>query len=773
MSMDPAILVLVMLAGVSHAFLPAAETKCKASQNTSQCSAILGGSVSIQVMNNASGHRLGCKRQLPTGPRIVFNLKKERVTIHESLKNRTEFFINNGTLKITHVEMNDSGVYNVEIFQHDGVLLRNVNFQLVVQESILHIVIIVCCTVGALLIVGVCCCACWKMRRGKKSGLETHCDGRQDGVHCFGPLGATVVLQLIDRAVQTERYILYKSSIKSTLILGVINNKIVTNAKQSRFSFNPSDGTFSVNNLSRNDSAEYHFEIRDGINIKENRALQLTIQAPVSSVLLASECLSQGAKRVSCSSGGGDSLQYSWTLDGRSLTDTELLSVNTETNSITLKQHVSGIVACSVRNNVSEVSKGEEISNCGFKFINCTSNGTQISQWVLAANNTLCVEPTTTSPTTIPETSTAADHSLLVCGVRAAVVVFALIGIAVYFAWKNKNYKKAEGSAYRPEREHQDESVVMVEIPSPIEAILVEAKMGSLETHCDGRQDGAQCFGPLGGTVVLKLIDRALETERYILYKSSNKSTIILNVINNKIVTNAIKSRSLFNLVDGTFSVNNLSRNDSDEYPFEISDGIKIQEKRALRLTIQAPVSSVLLASECLSQGEKRVSCSSGGGDSLQYSWTLDGRSLTDTELLSVNTETNSITLKQHVSGIVACSVRNNVSEVSKGEEISNCGFKFINCTSNGTQISQWVLAANNTLCVEPTTTSPTTIPETSTAADHSLLVCGVRAAVVVFALIGIAVYFAWKNKNYKKAEGSAYRPEREHQDESVVMVEM
>ncbi|KAK5925126.1 hypothetical protein CgunFtcFv8_017675 [Champsocephalus gunnari] len=172
MSMDPAILVLVMLAGVSHAFLPAAETKCKASQNTSQCSAILGGSVSIQVMNNASGHRLGCKRQLPTGPRIVFNLKKERVTIHESLKNRTEFFINNGTLKITHAERNDSGVYDVEIFQHDGVLLRNVHFQLVVQGNILHIVIIVCCTVGALLIVGVCCCACWKMRRGKKSGKK-------------------------------------------------------------------------------------------------------------------------------------------------------------------------------------------------------------------------------------------------------------------------------------------------------------------------------------------------------------------------------------------------------------------------------------------------------------------------------------------------------------------------------------------------------------------------------------------------------------------------
>lgn len=33
----------------------------------------------------------------------------------------------------------------------------------------------------------------------------------------------------------------------------------------------------------------------------------------------------------------------------------------------------------------------------GFIFIDCTSNGTHISQWVLEANNTLCNEPTTTS----------------------------------------------------------------------------------------------------------------------------------------------------------------------------------------------------------------------------------------------------------------------------------------------------------------------------------------------------------------------------------------
>ncbi|CAI5652023.1 unnamed protein product [Oreochromis niloticus] len=86
------------------------------------------------------------------------------------------------------------------------------------------------------------------------------------------------------------------------------------------------------------------------------------------------------------------------------------------------------------------------------------------------------------------------------------------------------------------------------------------------------------------------------------------------------------------------------------------------------------PVSSVLLVSECLSQGERRVSCSSEGGDSPQYSWTLDGRTLTDAELLPGNNESNMITLKQHVSGHLVCSVRNNVSDVSKEERISTCG---------------------------------------------------------------------------------------------------
>ncbi|XP_038555199.1 hepatocyte cell adhesion molecule-like isoform X3 [Micropterus salmoides] len=231
-------------------------------------------------------------------------------------------------------------------------------------------------------------------------GVET-CDGRQDGAQCYGTLGGTVVLQLMDSASEIFRYQLLKNT---TIILSGTKNQIVSNLTENKFSFTPSDGTFRINNLSWTDGGEYTLEIFDSNGKRsEQRTLHLIIRAPVSSVLLVSECLSQGEMRVSCSSEGGDSPQYSWTLDGHTLTDAQLLSGKNESNNITLKQDVSGQLVCSVRNNVSSVSKKEKISTCGFIFINCTINMTHISQWVLEANNTLCIEPATT-PTMITDT---------------------------------------------------------------------------------------------------------------------------------------------------------------------------------------------------------------------------------------------------------------------------------------------------------------------------------------------------------------------------------
>ncbi|XP_054872741.1 uncharacterized protein LOC118470392 isoform X2 [Amphiprion ocellaris] len=276
-----------------------------------------------------------------------------------------------------------------------------------------------------------------------------------------------------------------------------------------------------------------------------------------------------------------------------------------------------------------------------------------------------------------------------------------------------------------------------------------------LETYCDGRKDGAQCYGALEGTVNLQLMDSASEIPRY---EWSHDSTIILNGRKNNIISNRISSRSVFTPSNGTFRINNLSRTDSGKYKLNILDStLQKSGERTLHLSIQAPVSSVLLVSECL-QGDMRVSCSSVGGDDPQYSWTLDGRELTDDDLLSGNTESENITLKADVSGYLVCSVRNRFSDV--------CGFTINNCTSfNGTQ--KWVFESNDTVC-----TNPTTISITSTV-GRSLLICGLQALGFILALTAISIYFTCKRKNYEKAESSAVPQATEYPQDSVVMVVM
>ncbi|KAL6117703.1 uncharacterized protein ACO6RY_15433 [Pungitius sinensis] len=201
--------------------------------------------------------------------------------------------------------------------------------------------------------------------------------------------------------------------------------------------------------------------------------------------------------------------------------------------------------------------------------------------------------------------------------------------------------------------------------------VMILGVSHGVETHCDGRQNRAQCFGALGGTLVLQLMNDASETHKYQWFKDG---TSILSGKKDKIESNTIGNRSFFTPSNGTLRINNLSRTDGGEYKLETfdSDG-KSSGPRFQQLTLQAPVSSVLLVHECLSHGERKVSCSSEGADSPQYSWTLDGHNLTDSELLGGNTERNIITLKQHVSGRLVCSVRNDVSSSSREETVSTC----------------------------------------------------------------------------------------------------
>ncbi|CAB1325227.1 unnamed protein product, partial [Coregonus sp. 'balchen'] len=229
-----------------------------------------------------------------------------------------------------------------------------------------------------------------------------------------------------------------------------------------------------------------------------------------------------------------------------------------------------------------------------------------------------------------------------------------------------------------------------------------------LETSCNARQNRSPCYGALGGTVYLQLITDAKGNDELIFWKNQTGTrTEILKRKNYILVITdiTIKDRTHFFTNNGTFRLNNTRRNDSGKYLLETyhTNGTFIWTS-GLQLFIEAPVSSPQLSSECLSHGEMRVSCSSEG-DGPQYSWTLDGQTLRDTET-SPGDETNTITLKKGLSGNLTCTVRNNISSVAISKRISHCpGLIYVHWTlSNGTKISEWVHATGNSLCVESTT---------------------------------------------------------------------
>lgn len=289
-------------------------------------------------------------------------------------------------------------------------------------------------------------------------GVERFCDGRQNQSQCFGALGGAVDIQLQD-SVSGIRSLQWN---KNQSVIYRWTKTTGQTTKESRFFFFPSNGTVRINDLNRNESGEYKVEMHDH-NGKETAQIifKLFVQVPVSSVQLVSECLSQGQMKVSCLS-EGDSPQYSWTLDGHRLTDSELFSRNNETNIIILRQNLRGHLVCSVKNQISNSSKGMNLSRCGFIFINCTSNGTQIAKWVYEGNNTLCVEPTV--PTTVKYSEGKTTQTMtnsttynpgsndppwyirllpVMLGVLAALIIVLVISIGIICAHKKQKNTKA------------------------------------------------------------------------------------------------------------------------------------------------------------------------------------------------------------------------------------------------------------------------------------------------------------------------------------------
>ncbi|XP_055015222.1 uncharacterized protein LOC110157654 isoform X2 [Boleophthalmus pectinirostris] len=251
---------------------------------------------------------------------------------------------------------------------------------------------------------------------------------------------------------------------------------------------------------------------------------------------------------------------------------------------------------------------------------------------------------------------------------------------------------------------------------------IAQAQATVAESFCDARVNLTRCFGALGGTIKIQLMDNGSTTPRCIWKKNTEN---IFEWKNNAVRTNKFPDRLVFNNITGIIQIQNLTKSDSDSYSLEFynKDG-HLTKMIIHQLITEVPVSSLLLDFKCVSKGEVRVSCDAQGGGNPEYSWTLNGQNLTDSELVSKNNETV-VTLRQNTEGLLRCSVKNNVSHKFKESHVTNCGYIFINCTLNGTQISEWVYKANNTLCTEQTTVASITssvgkTPSTSLSAPVS-----------------------------------------------------
>ncbi|XP_059919331.1 uncharacterized protein LOC132466252 isoform X2 [Gadus macrocephalus] len=239
---------------------------------------------------------------------------------------------------------------------------------------------------------------------GVTDGVKTFCNATQPRITtpCFGSLGGTVVVLMTTRTSQNDTFRLKK------------NNATILSERNIRCSFNVSTGIFTIKDIDRTDNGTYSMEVHNttGMQVAFTKCY-LTIEAPVSSLKLSRECLSRGQQRVSCSA-GGDGLHYSWSLDGLPLNDTRLLSGPDSASNVTLEVGRSGLLSCSVRNNVSHAAANITLSVCDELVPIIAGSLSAIALLLIVVLGVYCAKKHKTSKdTTDTEDVTYADVSVL------------------------------------------------------------------------------------------------------------------------------------------------------------------------------------------------------------------------------------------------------------------------------------------------------------------------------------------------------------------------
>ncbi|XP_062380212.1 uncharacterized protein LOC134068545 [Sardina pilchardus] len=190
------------------------------------------------------------------------------------------------------------------------------------------------------------------------AGLETFCDISKK-VTCYGILGEPMYLQMscsfaCEITFYKEKKVLvrYRNSKMS------FNPEMLFLSAYQRWNFREDSKTMIINSTDSSDSGVYRVEIHDeNGKLLHSHTPSVIIEAPVSSVSIAFMC-HRGEGKVICTS-KGDSLQYSWSLDGVLINET-----TDDDHTIILREQEERNLTCTVTNHVSRGDVTQLSSPC-------------------------------------------------------------------------------------------------------------------------------------------------------------------------------------------------------------------------------------------------------------------------------------------------------------------------------------------------------------------------------------------------------------------------
>ncbi|KAL1262291.1 hypothetical protein QQF64_007556 [Cirrhinus molitorella] len=331
----------------------------------------------------------------------VLQIKNNKEKTHESIRNRSEFIFENGTLIINRVIRADSGNYRLELYRSDGSRTFKKHLPVNIEAPIGSVEVSTSCSSNQR---SVSCSSdgdqiiySWTLNgeileQGPMNGKTTsqldegtdgniscsvknHISHTQKTIRvepcpaldwfcwfdqsdpCYAALGDNLNLLMVLDARKYDLIIKRINNTHNDPVCRIKNDRMrECDLYNNRPEVTVINGTLIIKRVNRADSGNYRLTVYNSDGTETFHGdLQVIVEAPIGSVEVSIICSSSGVMRVSCSS-EGDQLLYSWTLNGDPLMDGN--------SSIDLDEETDGDISCSVKNHVSHTQKTIRVKPC-------------------------------------------------------------------------------------------------------------------------------------------------------------------------------------------------------------------------------------------------------------------------------------------------------------------------------------------------------------------------------------------------------------------------